>query len=251
MKRSAVVVFVVAGSMLVASGGGAFAAKTSKSSKSAGGDNGGSKSRNAQIEKHLDAEFGPKNAPPVKYENEAHNVRFTAPGCWKIAAGGCPGSIYNLFIRPDVPAPGPDGTVSIRPDIFTVAVNPAKSPSAGLDEAVKDVQEEVKKGYPKAEFKPVEKTKVAGVEAQVVTAFMPARNPGDPKKAEQHVVFVRDGKVFQMILYAQANTLAKQTKAVQQVAKSFDWTGDAAAPVAATTDSTAKPKPGNNDGFDN
>ena len=185
------------------------------------------------------AEDRPKPAAPKKYENAENKFRFEAPDTWQSVGGGCPGSIYNLAISPDfasLPKGKPGETVRFHGDLMTVAANPASSADAELAATVSELQTQIKKDFPAAEFKPIEKAKVGGVDASVLTATMPSKTEGEPKLVHRHTVFQRDGKVFQIILYAHANTIAKQTTAVQKVVKSFQWTEQPAATAAGAPD---------------
>jgi hypothetical protein len=175
------------------------------------------------------------------YENAEHKFRFKAPGSWSTASGGPPGSVYNLAIPPDSSSlpkfkPG-EGVVHIFGDLFTIVVTPAKTPTDDLAAATADVEEQVKAHFRNAEFKPPEKTKFAGLDATVLTASMVSDKQGEPKLIHRHIVFQRDGKVFQVALWAHENTVGRDMRLLQNVLKSFEWT---AAPTTAPS-RTAEP----------
>jgi hypothetical protein len=76
----------------------------------------------------------------------------------------------------------------------------------------------------KAAFKPVEKAKLAGLDASVLTVTAAGDEPGEPNRIERNVIFVRDGKAFRLTLKSHANTFGRAAGPFAALVKSFEFT---------------------------
>jgi hypothetical protein len=120
-------------------------------------------------------------------------------------------------------------------DGVTGAVAPAKSPTATLDSAVEDIQAEAKAAFPSTEFKPLKKTKLAGADAvELVSTSDGEAKDKEAQRVQRRIIAVRDGKVYQMIHFAHADTAEQQTPAFERIASTFRFTTAAPAAPAAS-----------------
>lgn len=245
MKRFCVHSLVI-GSLTLFGANALLAAGKATSGKSRTGSS-AVPSLESQFDTQMEEQFGPATLPPKTYEDPKYKIKLVTPGNWKFA-GACSGSIWSILIAPgrgEVKlVRSPDGTQVMRSslnDWIALHAGPAKPNDVNFESALETVKADVLKESPKSEFKaPLEKAKVAGLDAVVLTVVTLGKDPADAKAIQKHYLFERSGILYRAVLYTKADFLAKQTPRFDKVLKSIQFT-DATNVAPKTASSATKP----------
>lgn len=166
-----------------------------------------------------------EDTSPKLYESAEHKLRLKVPANWTSAGGGCEGSIFN-FLLPRGPATAKKvegNSTTYFGDMLSVAVNAPKEPAANLDDAAAQIQEMIKAHDANAEFKPLEKARLGGSDAVVLVAQLSSKDKDQPRRAERHIITLRDGKIVELMVLAHTSSLGQATAQLNTVARSFQW----------------------------
>lgn len=237
MKRRVLIHGVVIGSLAVGGTAAALARDTATATRTRPGTT-TTTNGNATATATVGAAGVPQapkndNTPKV-YESAENKVKFTAPGNWD--SHGPPGMKTGDIVELDLPIdksalpklkPGARPAaepIRVFTDSVVLNVEPLVDPEANVASTVAEVRAFYELQDPKAAFKPVEKAKIAGLDASVLTVTAAGDDIGEPNRIERNVIFVRDGKAFRLTLKSHANTFGKAVGPFGAVVKSFEFT---------------------------
>jgi hypothetical protein len=180
-----------------------------------------------------------RDATPKLYEDAKRKLKLMAPAYWKPYAGGNSPDILFCFTIPPDPAALKAARQSgqrtaFYSDDFRFETSPLINLNATPDAIADDAKAAIKNQNPEAVFKAVEKLKVGGVDAVAVTATVNGETKDEAKAIVRHILFARDGMLFDMELRTHPYSIGKSAAQVLALARSIQFAAPPA-PVESLT----------------
>jgi hypothetical protein len=163
---------------------------------------------------------------PKPYENAKHKLKISAPAYWKPYVGGnSPDILFCFTVPPDhstiKSTPRQRGErIVLYSDDFRFETSPLIDVKATPDALAENAKATIKNENAEAAFKPVEKLKVGGVDGVAVTATINGEAQDEPKVIVRHILFARDGLLFDMELRSHPYSIVKSGAQMLAVARS-------------------------------
>jgi hypothetical protein len=166
---------------------------------------------------------------PKPYENAKRSLKLSAPAYWKPYTGGNSDDILFCFMIPPDPtamrtaARQSGERVVFFGDDFRFEMNPLIDVKAKPEALADDARAAIKNQNPEAAFKPVEKLKVAGLDGVAVTATVNGETKDEGKVIVRHILFARDGMLFDMELRSHPYSIGKSAAQMLALARSIQF----------------------------